>query len=503
MTNLAHLLTESARRYPDRPALRVDDIVITYAELDALTARAAGRLQARGVQPGDRVALALPNVLAFPVLYYGILRTGATVVPMNPLLKAREIEHHFRDSGAALALVWRTVADDAHTAAAETGTDVVVVDHDTVVAVAEWPIQPAVAARGDEDTAVILYTSGTTGTPKGAQLTHANLHRNAVTFVEMFDFGPDDVVAGCLPFFHAFGQSNALNAAITSGASISLVKRFDAARVLQLLDEHHVTVFEGVPTMYVAMLATADDLGPVDTSGLRMCISGGAALPVEVLTGFEERFGAPILEGYGLTETSPTATFNRLGRTKPGSIGLPIDGVEIKLVDKHGADVPCGQIGEILIRGHNVMKGYWQRPDATAAAIVDGWFHTGDMAVCDEDGFYFIVDRKKDIIIRGGYNIYPRELEELLYEHPAVLEAAVIGVPHPTHGEEVAAAITLRTGAQVTPEELRDYLRARVAPYKYPRHLWFVDQLPKGSTGKILKREIDFPPAVPATTPTP
>ncbi|MGW0021961.1 long-chain-fatty-acid--CoA ligase [Rhodococcus sp. NPDC003382] len=491
MTNLAHILTESARRYPDRPALRVDDDAVTYADLDALTARAAARLRARGVLPGDRVAIALPNVLAFPVLYYGVLRAGATVVPINPLLKSRELEHHFRDSGAVLALVWSTVTAEAESAAAATGTETVVVDEETVAAVAEWPAAEDVAPREEDDTAVILYTSGTTGTPKGAQLTHANLRRNAITFVDMFDFGPGDVVAGCLPFFHAFGQSNALNASILAGASVSLVQRFDAAKVLHLIERHGVTVFEGVPTMYVGLLHT--DRGQVDTSSLRMCVSGGAALPVEVLNGFEETFGAPILEGYGLTETSPTATFNRLGHTKPGSIGLPIDGVDMKVVDRNGAEVPSGEVGEIVIRGHNVMKGYWNRPEATAAAIVDGWFHTGDMAVRDDDGFYFVVDRKKDIIIRGGYNIYPREIEEVLYEHPAVREAAVIGVPHATHGEEVAAAITLRAGAAATPDELREYVRTRVAAYKYPRHVWLVDRLPKGSTGKILKREIDFP----------
>ncbi len=224
-----------------------------------------------------------------------------------------------------------------------------------------------------------------------------------------------------------------------------------------------------------------------------MCVSGGAALPVEVLNGFQETFGAPILEGYGLSETSPTAAYNRPGRTKAGSIGLPIDGVEMKLVNPDGTETPPGEAGEIVIRGHNVMKGYWKRPDATEAAIVDGWFHTGDMATRDDDGFYFIVDRKKDIIIRGGYNVYPREIEEVLYEHPAVLEAAVIGIPHATHGEEIAAAVALRPGTHATPDQLRDYVKTRVAAYKYPRLVWFVDALPKGPTGKILKREIQAP----------
>ena len=307
----------------------------------------------------------------------------------------------------------------------------------------------------------------------------------------MFDLCENDVVLGCLPLFHAFGQSNGLNASLAVGACVSLVPRFDPAAVLQLIERHRVTVFEGVPTMYVTLLHA--DAGGVDVSSLRMCISGGAALPVEVLKGFQNTFGAQILEGYGLSETSPTATFNRPGRTKAGSIGLPLDGVELKLVNPDGTETPPGEAGEIAIRGHNVMKGYWKRPEATEAAIVDGWFHTGDMATRDDDGFYFIVDRKKDIIIRGGYNVYPREIEEVLYEHPAVREAAVIGVPHATHGEEVAAAVVLRSGASATSAELRDFVKTRVAAYKYPRLVWLADALPKGPTGKILKREIQVP----------
>jgi long-chain acyl-CoA synthetase len=491
MTNLANILTESVRRHPDRPAIRLDDVLVTYAQLDELTARAAGWLRARGIEPGHRVAIALPNVVQFPVLYYGALRVGATVVPMNPLLKSREIEHYLRDSGAKLALMWTSVAAEAQSAAEATGTEVVVVDDDTMAAAAQWPCAPEVADREDDDTAVILYTSGTTGAPKGAQLTHANLYRNATTFAAMFDLDHDDVVLGTLPLFHAFGQSNGLNASIAVGACVSLVPRFDATAVLRLIERHRVTVFEGVPTMYVGLL-NADATG-ADTSTLRMCASGGAALPVEILNGFQQTFGAPILEGYGLSETSPTASYNRPGRSKPGSIGLPLNGVEMDLVNSDGTATAPGEIGEIVIRGHNVMKGYWNRPEATEAAIIDGWFHTGDLATRDEDGFYYIVDRQKDMIIRGGYNVYPREIEEVLYEHPAVREAAVIGVPHATHGEEVAAAVALRPGAVATADELRAYVKARVAAYKYPRLVWFVDALPKGPTGKILKREIQTP----------
>jgi long-chain acyl-CoA synthetase len=487
--NLARILDEAARQYPERPAVRLDDLVITYAQLNALSARAADWLRERGVAPGDRVGIMLPNVAEFPVLYYGVLRAGGTVVPMNPLLKAREVGHYLGDSGAKLVFAAATAATEAAGGAASLGAQAVAVDADTLAEIAARPSSSEIAARADDDTAVILYTSGTTGTPKGAELTHANLQRNAVVATTtLLDLGPDDVVMGCLPLFHSFGQTCGLNAAVAAGACLTLIPRFDPVTALKVIERDRVTVFEGVPTMYVAMLNAGAD--SADTSTLRLAISGGAALPVEVLRGFEQTFDTVVLEGYGLSETSPVATFNTPTQRKPGSIGVPIAGVELKLVDV------TGEVGEIAIRGHNVMKGYWQRPDASLAALRDGWFHTGDMARRDEDGFYFIVDRKKDLIIRGGFNVYPREIEEVLYEHPAVLEAAVLGTPHPAHGEEVVAAVALRPGATAAPEELREYVKARVAPYKYPRHVWLVDALPKGPTGKVLKREIVIPPEV-------
>jgi long-chain acyl-CoA synthetase len=435
----------------------------------------------------------LPNVLQFPVLYYGILRAGGVVVPMNPLLKGREVTHYLGDSGARLVFAWHAAAGEAAAGAAQADAEAVPIDDSSLAEMASWPSLPEVTERADDDTAVLLYTSGTTGTPKGAQLTHANMASNAsVTASTLLDLGPEDVVMGCLPLFHAFGQTAALNAAVFAGASLTMVPRFDPATALKIIERDRVTVFEGVPTMYVAMAHAGPDVA--DTGTLRVCVSGGAALPVEVLRAFTDAFEAEVLEGYGLSETSPVASFNRRGETRPGSIGLPIDGVEMRLVDAEGDDVPTGEVGEIVIRGDNVMKGYWNRPEATEEAIRNGWFHTGDMAKQDADGFYYIVDRKKDLIIRGGYNVYPRELEEVLYEHPAVLEAAVIGLPHATHGEEVGAAVTLRPGNDVTPEELREYVKERVAAYKYPRHVWLTEALPKGPTGKILKRDI-VPPA--------
>jgi long-chain acyl-CoA synthetase len=495
MTNLATNLTAASELYPDSPAVRLDELVLSYRDLDDRSAGIAGWLRERGMQPGDRVGIMLPNVPAFPVLYYGVLRAGGTVVPMNPLLKSREVKHYLADSGARIVFAWHSVVSEADIGAEAAGAECITVTEDTVSEAASLPSAPEVVARADDDTAVILYTSGTTGTPKGAQLTHANLRNNAaVAASNLFSLSHDDVVVGCLPLFHAFGQTCALNAAVAAGAAISLVARFEPALVLKVIERDRATVFAGVPTMFVAMLDAGSTVA--DTSTLRLCISGGAALPVEILKGFSEVFGVPILEGYGLSETSPIASFNHYGRTRAGSIGHPIEGVQMKIVDLDGAEVPAGEIGEIAIYGHNVMLGYWNRPEATAEAIRDGWFHSGDMGRVDEDGFFYIVDRKKELIIRGGFNVYPREIEEVLYEHPAVLEAAVIGLPHPTHGEEVAAAVALKPGTAATPEQIRDYVKERVAAYKYPRLVWLVDALPKGPTGKILKREIQPPDGV-------
>jgi long-chain acyl-CoA synthetase len=495
MTNLALGLVEAKDMYPDRAAVRLDGLVLTYEELDERSARVAGLLAARGVGSGDRVGLMLPNVAEFPPLYYGVLRAGAVVLPMNPLLKAREVEYYLGDSGARLLFAWHAAADEAAKGAEAAGVGFVSVAPEAFSRVlGDHAPVTEVTGRTDDDTAVILYTSGTTGKPKGAELTHANLARNAaVSATTLFHLEPDDVVMGCLPLFHSFGQTCGLNAAVSSGACLTLLPRFDPGKALEVIQRDRVTVFEGVPTMYVALL-NHPRRGDYDVGSLRACVSGGAALPVEVLRGFEDAFGCIILEGYGLSETSPVASFNHPDRErKPGSIGTPIEGVEMRLVDPAGADVPIGEVGEIAIRGHNVMKGYWRREEATREAVPDGWLRTGDLARQDEDGYFFIVDRKKDLIIRGGYNVYPREVEEVLYEHPAVAEAAVVGIPHPTHGEEVGAAVVLKPGADATPAELRAFCKERVAAYKYPRHVWLEASLPKTATGKLLRREVQAP----------
>ena len=496
--NLADSLARTAAAHPDRVAVRLGEDTLTYRDLDDASARVAGLLAARQVRPGDPVAIMLPNVAQFAVTYFGVLRAGGVVVPMNPLLKAREVAYYLADSGASVIFAWPVAAAQAEVGAKEAEAEAVVVDPATFGdLLATATPEPAVVDRTADDTAVILYTSGTTGHPKGAELTHANLITNAeVTGLDLLDIGPDDVIFGGLPLFHSFGQTCTLNTAVAAGATLTVLPRFDPAQALRMLAEHRATIFAGVPTMFSALLH-APDRGDYDVSALRVSVSGGAAMPVEVLRQFEDAFGCIVLEGYGLSETSPVASFNHPDRErKPGSIGTPIRGVEMRVVDEAGHELPQGEVGEIAIRGHNIMKSYWRKPEATADAIsAEGWFRTGDMGRVDEDGYYYIVDRKKDLIIRGGYNVYPREIEEVLYEHPAVAEAAVIGMPHAELGEEVGAAVVLKPGAAVSEDELRGFVKAQVAAYKYPRRVWFVDALPKGSTGKILKREISVPEA--------
>jgi long-chain acyl-CoA synthetase len=499
MANLADALTKTAAEHPSAIAIKLDDVELPYAALEGMAAHIAGLLVERGVEPGDRVGIMLPNVPYFPAIYYGILKAGAAVVPMNVLLKGREAEFYLSDSGAKQFFAWEGFAEEAEIAAEAAGVPLtVVVPGEFEQLIAEATPLAENVERGDDDTCVILYTSGTTGTPKGAELTHSNIGSNVATNVEMFGFTPDDVIFGGLPLFHSFGQTSAMNSAIHSGASITLLPRFDAAKAIEIIDRDKVTVFMGVPTMYVGLLHDPS-LAGIDASTLRYCVSGGASLPMEVLTAVEDKLGATLLEGYGLSETSPVSSFNQPANpTKPGSIGTPINGVEMKLVDDDGNDVPEGSdaVGEIAIKGPNIMKGYWGRPDATAEVMRGEWFLSGDMGKRDDEGYYFIVDRKKELIIRGGYNVYPREIEEVLYEHPAIREAAVIGVSCSTNGEEVAAVIGLKEGEEATAEEIQSFAKERVAAYKYPRHIWFVDELPKTATGKILKREIEIPAGI-------
>ena len=493
--NIASWVHERAVSDPELPAIKQSETVLSYAALDTAAARFATILSGRGLQRGDRVAMIMPNVVYFPIVYYAILRIGAIAVPMNPLLKAGEISFAWKDSGVMVAVVFPLFAEEAAKAASVTGTEMIITvpgEFDAELARTD-PTGPVVEPTGDQ-TAVILYTSGTTGQPKGAELTHANLSSNVRTTIEtLLPMGPGDVIFGGLPLFHSFGQTVGLNAAMAGGACLTLLPKFDGEQALSIIAADRVTVFLGVPTMYMALLAVKDK-DRFDTSTLKVAASGGASLPVEVLHGVEQAFDITLLEGYGLSETSPVAAFNHPDRpTKPGSIGTPIRGVEFGLRDEDDREVAAGEIGEIVIRGENVMKGYWNQPAATAEAMRGAWFHSGDLARRDEDGYYFIVDRKKDMIIRKGFNVYPREVEEILYTHPAVAEAAVFGVPDAERGEEVAALVTLKDGASATADEVRDYVKDLIAAYKYPRIVRF-GPIPKGPTGKILKREIKFEP---------
>jgi long-chain acyl-CoA synthetase len=496
--NLASLVTDSAERSPGSPAIRLGEVELSYGQLDDLSARLATLLREKGLQQDNRVGVMLPNVPQFPIAYYGVLHAGGIVVPMNVLLKRREIAFYLEDSGAKLLLAWHGFAEEAEAGAAEAGAELVEVEPAAFAgALAEVEPAPEIADTAEDDTAVILYTSGTTGKPKGAELTHANLARNAeVSSRTTCEIDAGDVVLGALPLFHSFGQTVGMNASLRVGACLTLVPKFDPGEALETMQRDRVTHFYGVPTMFGALLHHPER-ERYDTSSLRTCITGGASMPVEVLRGFEQAFGAIVLEGYGLSETSPVSSSNHPDKErKPGSIGTPIEGVEMRVVDEDDEPVAQGEVGEIVIRGHNIMKGYWQRPDATAEAMRGGWFHSGDMARTDEEGYFYIVDRKKDLIIRGGYNVYPREVEEVLYEHPKIREAAVVGVPHDEWGEEIGAAVVLHEGEQLTPEEVSAYVKDRIAAYKYPRIVWFLDDLPKGPTGKILKREIEAPAAV-------
>jgi long-chain acyl-CoA synthetase len=495
----------SAQRDPLKLALIYDTVRLTYADLNGAANRIAHGLVELGVRPGDKVAVMLPNTPHFVMVYYAILKAGAIVVPLNVLFKHHEIEYHLEDSDAVALIAWEGfLGEAAH------GFQLADTCHHLIVAqapaggallppgalplealMADAPHTFEAAATMPDDTAVILYTSGTTGRPKGAELTHANMFLNALISAEKtIHIGADEIGLAVLPLFHSFGQTCVMNMLLYAGGTITLLPRFEPQVALEVMARDHVTFFAGVPTMYFYLL-NFPSAERYDLTALRRCVSGGSAMPVEVMRAFNKKYGVTILEGYGLSETSPVASFNLLDREpKPGSIGRPIWGVEMRVVDADGREVETGNLGEIVIRGHNVMKGYYNRREATAESIRNGWFHTGDIAYCDEEGYFFIKDRVKDMIIRGGFNVYPREIEEVLYGHPAVAEAAVIGIPDPALGEEVKAVVALKQGAHATADEVIAYCRERMAAYKYPRSVEFRAVLPKTATGKILKREL-------------
>ena len=493
-------MTNTAARVPDHPAIRFQDQTVTFAEMDHRVDCLATGLARAGLGPGDTCILMMPSSLNWALTYYALAKLGAMVVPVNPLFRSGELKHIFRDSGArAFVGHAQYLAEPAAVLADMPGIDIRLADGQaegggfTALADLFQDCQGfATHPTGDDDAFAIIYTSGTTGLPKGAVLTHQNLISDAELVGGLRHTEPHDVVLSVLPLFHIYGQTHALNISVMSGLTIRMWEHFEAEKVLAAIEDEESSIFYAVPTM-VNRLVELGGASPPRRSSLRFIISGGASLPVEVLRKFEEIYGATIYESYGLTECSPTCVENPYGRDPvPGSIGLPVPGFQAKLVDDNDQEVEPGQVGELLIKGPAVMKGYLGKPEATAETLRGGWLHTGDLARMDQRGYIFIVDRKKEMIIRGGYNVYPREIEEVLYTHPSVREAAVIGVPHDDWGEEIAAVIALKPGQKVEADDLRSFVRQRVAPYKYPRLIKFIDELPKNATGKILKRGIPF-----------
>ena len=515
MLNLSVVLEDSARKHPTRDAVVIGETRLSFAQLDAAANQVAHLLSSRGIGHGDKVALSCPNLPFFPIVYYGVLKAGAVVVPLNVLLKRREVAYHLADSEAKAYFCFQGTPElpmgtEGYAGFQEAGgcdqffmitadpTAASPVDGTETLAEATKEQSPHFqsALTSESDSAVILYTSGTTGQPKGAELSHSNLVLNALESNRMLGVAPTgERHLVTLPLFHSFGSTVQMNAGFASGSTLVLVPRFEAKAVVDLLQQEEITFFAGVPTMYWGLLGALD--GDVDVeriaARLKIAVSGGASLPVEIITEFKNRFHVDIYEGYGLSETAPVATFNQRERpAKPGSIGYPIWGVEAKLIDYdwNTLEEDPQAVGEIALRGHNIMKGYYNRPDATAEVMNDGWFRSGDLARRDEEGYYYIVDRAKDMIIRGGFNVYPREVEELLMTHEAVSLVAVVGVPHEQHGEEVKAFVIKAPDASVTEEQLVAWSRDNMASYKYPRIVEFRDSLPMTATGKILKREL-------------
>lgn len=512
MLNLSCVLETSAREHPDKHALVFGPMRLTFSEVNRMANQVARGLWEAGIRPGDKVALSCPNIPYFPIAYYGILKAGAVVVPLNVLFKRRELAYHLADSEAKAYLCFEgtdtlPMAEEGWTAFQQShgcksfwvmtlapGAESPFPGVPTFAELMAQPEDFDTVQTSPDDTAVILYTSGTTGRPKGAELMHSNIMMNAMLSQSLFRTGPEDTQVVVLPLFHSYGQTCQMNAGFLAGLTSILIPRFDADDVLRAFQDESVTLFSGVPTMYWSLLncpnAEKYDLEKISRT-LRICGSGGAAMPVEVLKAFEEKFGVTILEGYGLSETSPVATFNRIDRPrKVGSIGLPITGVEVRVVDDDMNEVAPGELGEIVIRGHNIMKGYYKRPAETAEAFRGGWFHSGDLGRMDEDGYFYVVDRTKDMILRGGFNVYPREIEEVLMSHPAVSLASVIGVPDGVYGEEVKAFIVRAPWANVTEAEIIAWSKKEMAGYKYPRYIEFRDALPMTATGKVLKTEL-------------
>lgn len=517
--NLASIIEHHARITPEREAIIWNEMRFTFGQLNGLANRVANALVEMGIGHGDKVALSCPNLPFFPIIYYGIMKTGAAVVPLNVLFKPREIAYHLKDSDAKAVFVFEGTSELPLAQMVKAGFDEVETCENLIVMTVD-PLAPspfencktltqitfdkpetfASFPTKPHDTCAILYTSGTTGQPKGAELTHLNLMTNVTTtygiHLPMLDFtdGKQKTCLITLPLFHTTGQTCQMNTHFYGGNKVVLLPRFDPQLTLEALEREKVNFWTGVPTMYWALLRYAEE-NNFDTAkiaeNLKVVSCGGAPMPVEVMLAFQEKFNVRVLEGYGLSETSPLAVFSQFARpSKPGTVGIPIFGIDVKCVDENDDEVSAGDRGEVVIRGSNVMKGYYKRPEATAEAFKNGWFHTGDIGIFDEEGYLSIVDRKKDMIIRGGYNIYPRELEEVIMTHPAVSLVAVAAVPDDRLGEEVKAFVVKKQDAEISENEFIDWCKTQIAANKYPRYVEFRDELPIGATGKILKRAL-------------
>jgi long-chain acyl-CoA synthetase len=517
--NLASMISHHARLAPEKEAIVWDSIRLTYGEIDKLSNRVANALTQMGIRPGEKVALCCPNLPFFPIVYYGIMKAGAAVVPLSVLFKPREIAYHLTDSDAKAVFVFEGTDELPLSKCVKEAFDQVptcehlvvmtkdlmgespLAGHKTLTEITfDKPETFDIYPTRPDDTCAILYTSGTTGQPKGAELTHLNLWSNVVTtysiHLPMLDLtdGEQKTCLITLPLFHTTGQTVQMNTNLYAGNRVVLLPRFEPRATLDAMVREKVNFWVGVPTMYWALLKYVDeneyDIGPI-AENMKVCSSGGAPMPVEVMKRFTERFQVRVLEGYGLSETSPLATFNHSERpSKPGTVGQPIFGVDVRCFDHDDKEVGRGERGEVVIRGTNVMKGYYKRPEATAEAFRNGWFHTGDIGIIDHEGYLAIVDRKKDMILRGGYNIYPRELEEVIMTHPAVSLCAVIGVPCERLGEEVKAFLVLKQGHELSADDFTAWCKTQFAANKYPRHVEFRDELPVGGTGKIFKRAL-------------
>lgn len=493
--NLYSNLMNMASKDPEKEAYSFADKSTTYKQLNSLVEKFSQGLSQQGIKKGDHVALLLGNTPDFVIAYYGVLRLGGTVVPINPTFTPREIQYILLNSKAKGIVAVSTLQPILQEIAKETPyLDTIVYTEAlenelSIHSFLENAVSPVSSATiTEEDIAVVLYTSGTTGVPKGVMLTHKNLHSNAESCIQFLELTKDDRIVTVLPLFHVFCMTICMNASILAGATMIMIPSFSPVELIEKMNKNKATIFAGVPTMYNFLLQVATTGEKLQS--LRLCVSGGASLPLAVLDKFKQLTGLEIKEGYGLSEASPATAFNPLrGKSKPGSIGVNIPFVENKIVDDNGAEVKVGEIGELIVRGPNVMKGYLGMPEETAQAIKNGWLYTGDLAKMDSDGYIYIVDRKKDLIIVGGYNVYPREIEELLYAHPDIVEAAVIGVPDEHYGEAIKAFVVTKNN-DLNSEEVKNYLEDKLVKYKQPKIIEFIAQLPKNATGKIVKKEL-------------